>query len=79
MIYDEYHNVNDTYKIKKDWEEAKKLMSEIEKDIDKFLGPNKTKIRGTKARVKIFKLNKLLIIIARKALKTKQDYNSDYS
>lgn len=80
MRYDEYFNINDTYKIKKDWADIKELMEEIEKDITKFLGPKKPKIRGVKARVKISKLkNKLLPEIARKILKTRQDYQSDYS
>lgn len=80
MKYDDFFNVNDTYKIKKDWEEVKKLILEIEEDINKFLGPNKPKRRGVKARSKITKLKtKLLPEIARKILKTKQDYESDYS
>lgn len=80
MKYDDFFNINDTYKIKKDWDEIKKFMMEIEIDINKFLGPNKPKKRGVKARSKISKLkNKLLPEIARKILKTKQDYDSDYS
>lgn len=80
MRIDEFFNINDTYKVKKDWDDIKKLMSEIEEDINKFFGPNKPKIRGVKARSKITKLkNKLLPEIARKILKTKQDYDSDYS
>ena len=80
MIFDDFFNVNDTYKIKKDWDDIKKLISEIEMDINKFLGPNKPKRRGVKARSKITKLkNKLLPDISRKILKTKQDYDSDYS
>jgi hypothetical protein len=80
MKFDEYFNINDTYKIKQDLEEIKKLISEIEKDITKFLGPNKPKIRGVKARSKITRLkNKLLPEMSRKILKTKQDYDSDYS
>lgn len=80
MKYDDFFNINDTYKIKKDWDEIKKLMESIEIDINKFLGPIKPKTRGTKARSKITKLkNKLLPEIARKILKTRQDYDSDYS
>jgi hypothetical protein len=80
MKYDEFFNVNDTYKIKKDWEEVKKMILDIEEDINKFLGPNRPKRRGVKARSKITKLKgKLLPEIARKILKTKQDYESDYS
>lgn len=80
MKYDDFFNINDAYKIKKDWDDIKKLIIEIEEDINKFLGPKKTKIRGVKARSKITKLkNKLLPVVARKILKTRQDYDSDYS
>lgn len=80
MKYDEYFNVNDTYKIKKDFAELKKLIDEIGDDIDKMLGPKKFKSRGVDARRKIRLLKKeLLPVIARKILKTKQDYDSDYS
>jgi hypothetical protein len=80
MKFDDFFNVNDTYKIKKDWQEIKDLISEIEEDINKFLGPTKPKRRGVKARSKITKLkNKLLPVVSRKILKTKQDYDSDYS
>lgn len=80
MDWDELYNVNDTYKIKHDLEAIKKMILEIEEDIFKFLGPNKPKKRGVKARSNITKLkNKLLPEMARKILKTKQDYESDYS
>ena len=80
MKYDEFFNVNDTYKIKKDLDDIKKLILEIESDVNRFLGPNKPKVRGVKARSKIATLkNKLLPAISRKILKTKQDYDSDYS
>jgi hypothetical protein len=80
MKFDEYYNINDTYKIKKDWAEIKKLVDEITQDIDKFLGPNKPKSRAVDARRKIRNLkSELLPNIARKILKTKQDYESDYS
>ncbi len=80
MAWDELYNINDSYKIKRDLEDIKKMILEIEEDIHKFLGPNKPKTRGVKARSKITKLkNKLLPQIARKILKTKQDYESDYS
>lgn len=80
MKYDDFFNINDTYKIKKNLDEIKKLILEIEIDINKFLGPNKPKRRGVRARSKITKLkNKLLPEIAKKILKTKQDYDSDYS
>lgn len=80
MKFDDFWNINDTYKIKKDWDDIKKFMSEIEADITAFLGPKKYKIRGVKARGKIVKLkNKLLPAVSKKILKTRQDYDSDYS
>lgn len=80
MKFDDFYNINDTYKIKSDWDAIKKLVLEIEEDINKFLGPNKPKRRAVRARSKITKLkNELLPSIARKILKTKQDYDSDYS
>jgi len=80
MKEDDYFNINDTYKIKQDLSDIKKLLSQIEEDVAKFLGPKKVKRRGVKARSKITKLkNKLLPNIARKILKTRQDYDSDYS
>lgn len=80
MKFDEFFNINDTYKIKKDWDDIKKFMAEIEEDINEFLGPNKFKIRGVKARGKITRLkNKMLPDVSRKILKTRQDYDSDYS
>lgn len=75
-----FFNANDTYGIREDLENIKKMIIEVEADIAKFLGPNKPKIRGVKARSKITKLkNHLLPQIARKILKTRQDYSSDYS
>ena len=80
MKEDDFFNINDTYKIKQDLSDIKKIISEIEEDINKFLVPKKPKRRGVKARSKITKLkNKLLPDMARKILKTKQDYDSDYS
>ncbi len=80
MKYNEFFNINDTYAIKESLDEVKKLILEIEEDINKFLGPKKPKARGVKARSKITRLkNKLLPEIARNILKTKQDYDSDYS
>jgi hypothetical protein len=80
MRFDDFFNINDTYKIKKDLDDIKKLILEIEEDVNKFLGPKKPKRRGVRARSKITRLkNKLLPEMARKILKTKQDYDSDYS
>lgn len=73
-------NINDTYKIKKDWEEIKKLVQQIDDDLELFLSHKKVKKRGVRARVNIFKLkNKMLLGVAKKILKTKQDYDGDYS
>lgn len=80
MKFDDFYNINDTYKIKADWDAIKKLVLEIEKDINELLSPNKPKRRAVKARSKIRILkNEMLPNVARKILKTKQDYDSDYS
>ena len=85
-IFNEYEednycfNVNDTYDIKGDLIEIRKLMLELEADVTNFLSDKKVKKSGTKARAKITKLkNKLLPDVARKILKTRQDYEEDYS
>ena len=80
MPWDDLYNVNDTYKIKKDLEDIKKFITEIEKDISRFLGNSKIMVSGTRARSKIRKLRKkMLPAIAEKILKKRQDYESDYS
>lgn len=80
MQSDEVFNINDTYGIKEELKNIKEMLSKIETDINSFLGPKKPKKRGANARFKISKLkNSLLPELARKILKTKQDYESDYS
>ena len=79
MKFDDLYNVNDTYKIKHDLEKIKQIIADIEKDITEFLGPNKFKSRGVKARGKISRLkNNVLPEISRKLLKTRQDWDSEY-
>lgn len=78
--YPGWLNINDTYKIKKDFAELKAILDEIESDINAFLGHKKTKYKGKRARKKLALLkNELIPNISRKILKTKQDYESDYS
>jgi len=78
--YPGWLNLNDTYKIKKDLAELKSIISEIEKDVNVFLGSKKVVRRSISARRKLRYLRKELIpTIAKKILKTKQDYKSDYS
>jgi len=80
MQSDDIFNINDTYGIKDELRAIKEIIALIEIDINKFLAPKKPKIRGANARFKISKLkNNLLPELARKILKTKQDYESDYS
>jgi hypothetical protein len=77
--YPGWLNINDTYKIKKDFAELKSIIEEIEQDINAFLGNRKVKYKGKRARKKLALLKKELIPnISRKILKTKQDYESDY-
>lgn len=78
--YPGWLNVNDTYKIKKDFAELKAFLDEIEKDINDFLGHKKTLSKGVKARKKLVIVkDEMIPQISRKILKTKQDYKSDYS
>lgn len=78
--YPGWLNVNDSYKIKKDFARLKEIIEEIEKDINAFLGHKKTKYKGKRSRKKLaFLKNELIPEISRKILKTKQDYESDYS
>lgn len=80
MQSDEVFNINDTYGIKNDLKAIRLFLDEIEADINGFLSHKKTKKLGVKARGKIVKLkNKLLPDMSKKILKTKQDYDSDYS
>jgi hypothetical protein len=77
--YPGWLNINDIYKIKKDFAELKSIIDEIEQDINAFLGNKKVKYKGKRARKKLALLKKELIPnISRKILKTKQDYESDY-
>jgi ribosome-interacting GTPase 1 len=77
--YPGWLNINDTYKIKKDFAELKSIIEEIESDITAFLSHKKTKYKGKRARKKLALLkNELIPQISRKILKTKQDYESDY-
>ncbi len=80
MKYDEFFNVNDTYKIKEDIGMLKTMIKEIESDITAFLSHKKVKYKGIRARKKLGIIkNEFLPHIQRKILKTKQDYDSDYS
>lgn len=80
MQSDEVFNINDTYGIKEDLTAIRKILDLIEEDVNAFLSHKKTKKRGIKARSKIVLVkNKLLPEMSKKILKTKQDYESDYS
>ncbi|GIV43964.1 MAG: hypothetical protein KatS3mg035_1087 [Bacteroidia bacterium] len=80
MKYDEFFNVNDTYKIKQDIAQLKALIEEVEEDINAFLSHKKVKYKGVRARKRLGSIkNEFIPNIQRKILKTKQDYDSDYS
>jgi hypothetical protein len=80
MKYDEFFNVNDTYKIKEDIAQLRALIDDLEKDINAFLSHKKVKYKGVRARKKVGIIkNEFLPNLQRKILKTKQDYDSDYS
>lgn len=79
MKFDDLFNVNDTYKVKHDLQQIKEILSDIENDINEFLGPKKIKSRGVRARGKISRLkNNALPELSRKLLKTRQDWDSEY-
>ncbi len=79
MKFDDLFNINDTYKVKHDLQKIKEILADIEKDINEFLGPKKTKSRGVRARGKISRLkNYTLPELSRKLLKTRQDWDSEY-
>ena len=78
--YPGWVNVNDTYKIKKDFYELKQKLEEIEKHINNFLSHKKTIREGMRAKKKIKEVrDEFLSTISKKITKTKQDYKSDYS
>lgn len=80
MKYDEFFNVNDTYKIKEDLARLRSLLDDIDSDINAFLSHKKVKYKGVRARKKLgFIKNEFVPNLQRKILKTKQDYDSDYS
>ena len=82
MSKDDYKNINinDTENIKGEIHELKKILSEIEDDVEKLLGPNKVKDRATKSRAKLRDIRRRLIpLIEKKILRKRQDYESDYS
>lgn len=80
MESDDVFNINDTYGIKKDLNEIRGFLKLIEEDINIFLSHKKSKKKGIEARGKIVSLkNKMLPEMSKKILKTKQDYESDYS
>lgn len=76
---DEYDNVNDTYDIKASLRELREKIDEVERDVDKLLGPRKIMVRGRRARMKLAAIrHELIPLISNKILKTNQDYKSDY-
>ena len=80
MKFDELYNINDTYKIKQDIVQLRALIDDIEKDLNAFLSHKKTKYKSVDARRKLRELrNEFIPSLQKKILKTRQDYDSDYS
>jgi len=79
MKYDENYNVNDTYRIKYDWAEYKKLCQKFEARMTTLLSAKKVKEAGTDCRRMIRQMAEMQKMIAKKILKQRQDYDSDYS
>jgi len=73
------YNVNDEYNIREDWELFKKNCNEFELQLTKFLSHTKNKEAGIRARKKLKELKIQTKFLAKKILKKKQDYDSDYS
>lgn len=77
---EEFFNINDTYKIKQSIIDLKKLILDLELDVNDFLGHKKTKYKGVRARKKLGIIrNEFIPKLQKNILKTKQDYDSDYS
>lgn len=78
-MYDENFNVNDTYKVKYDWAEFKKLCVDFEARMTTFYSEKKVKEAGTDCRRMIRQMKELQDTMAKKILKQRQDFESDYS
>lgn len=76
---DEHYNVNDTYKIKKDWADFTPLCEEFEKQLTSFLSHTRNKTAGIRARKALKDMFEHLEKIRKKTLKQSQDYEGDYS
>jgi len=46
MKFDEFFNINDTYKIKQDIASLRAKIDEVEKDVESFLSHKKVKYKG---------------------------------
>lgn len=80
MQSDEVFNINDTYGIRNDLKDIRSMLDRIEEDLKVFLSHKKSKRKGIDARAKIVTLKKkMLPEMSKKILKTKQDYEGDYS
>lgn len=71
-------NINDHYDVLLDWREFKSLVSDIDKDLEKFYGPSKIKVAGVRARKKMIDLRERILGIRKKINKQRQDYESEY-
>lgn len=71
--------MSDYYEIKKEWEDYKKELSDVEKYICKFLDKPSSRLFCINARKKSKKLEIKSKAIRQKIIKHKQDYQSDYS
>jgi hypothetical protein len=79
MKFDDFFNINDTYKIKQDIASLRAKIDEVEKDVNAFLSHKKVKYKGVSARKKLSLIrNEFIPNLQKKILKTKQDYDSDY-
>jgi hypothetical protein len=78
-LNDEYFNVNDTLKIKKEWQDFKELCAQFEVELTEFLSHKKNKSAGIRARKKLVKMRNLGQKIGQNIMTKKNEYDSDYS
>ncbi len=71
-------NINDYHDVLLDWQDVKKTCIDIDKEFEKFYGPNKVKAAGVRARKKIQSVRIKLHKIRENIMKQRQDYDSEY-
>lgn len=68
----------DYYNIQEDWELVKKLIQEVDPDINKFIGPKRGVNASVRARTNLNEIRKLVVKIRKKILLQREDNASIY-